>query len=59
LAEKYRRDIPISMKWHRGGPAIGMAVLPVRTALPSLVEAQTFEDGNHLSRLKDRRPRHA
>jgi len=48
LFEKDRRNIPTGMKRNGGLSAIGMAILPMRTALPYLVETHLFEKSGNL-----------
>jgi hypothetical protein len=36
------------MKWNRCVATIGMAILPVRSALPYLLKAQLFEKSSNL-----------
>jgi hypothetical protein len=47
------------MKRKRRTTAIGMAVLPVRSALTNLREAKTFEQSRDFTWLQDRKRPHA
>ena len=51
LTEKDRRDITVAMKGNRCGAAIGMTVLPVRSSLAGLPEAQSLEESDDFTGL--------
>src|SRR4051812_44915798 len=58
LAQQHRRDVSPLVERHRGSPAVRMAELFVRTALPDLDEAQRFQARHHLLRLQHRQLGH-
>ena len=59
LTKKQRGNVTTGVKRHRCAPAIGMAVLAVRTAPANLHETKTLKNARHHARFQDGWPGHA
>jgi len=58
LPQQRRRNVPAGMERNRRATAVGMAVLPVGSALADLCEAKAFEQGRDFAWLQDRKRPH-